>query len=127
MPKRLFALLLALVLIFSVLPLTAFARTAEGYYNGHYDNANLTTAFSNATTKMTYEGTEKIRAEGTIYYRNIVNDALTKPLYTTPQKSSVSKTETVLAGGTIRRVDQRYYIATTQVDTIEVSNSTIPS
>ena len=120
MTKRLFALLSALVLIFSVLPLTAFARTADGYYNGYYYSATLTTTTKTATTKMTYMGTSKIKSSGSVSYIDAFQIPCSESLVCIPSKSSISNSFSP-PSGSITSASQTYYVVSTQVNYISVT------
>lgn len=116
--KKALALTLAVVLILSALPLTVFAKTAEGTYNGYYYTANLTVTTSAATTKMTYAGTAKIKSNGTLFYVNGFGNSLTTDFGAVLKQSVTTFTQNAPNGGTITKAVQSYYVTSTKVDYI---------
>ena len=119
--KRMLAMLLASLTLLSELTLTAAAETYSGRYDGNYYTTRLTAAERTTTAKMTYEGSEQIRATGIIHYKQVATGAtFTAPLTAPGAYSVTSKTETFLMKFQITSVHENYYIGNTCVEVMGV-------
>ncbi len=96
--KKIISLMLTIVLLVSFCGIFAEAAFDEGSYNGYAYEAYLNATNSTVSGSMTYQGTTKIRIEGTGYYINGSGLSVNMNLLTDRQVSSVTLWEPVPSG-----------------------------
>ena len=96
--KKIISLMLAVILLVTLSGIFAEAAFDEGSYNGYAYEAYLNAINSTVSGSMTYQGSTKIRIEGTGYYKDSNDNDQTVELITNRQVSSVTLYKPVPSG-----------------------------
>ena len=113
--RRTISIMLAAVLFVTFCGITAEAAFDEGSYNGYAYEANLNATYSTVSGNMSYQGSTKLRIEGTAYYINNQYENETMSILSDRASSYVSFSENPEHGGYFTMVNCNFKVGATIV------------